>query len=210
MTLEGGTRSKGEHTRERILDAAERLVLAKGYSGTSIDDVLAATGLTKGAFFHHFKSKGELARVLVERFWHRDMALFEELWRRADARSDDPLQAVLLWFEMLEQTIAALDAQMVSCLFASYLYEREQFDAEVIDFIRNGFRQWSRSYETRFEQVLAAHRPRTAVTPVELAEAAICLIEGGFVLGQSYGDPTAVIRQSQHFRRYLQLLFDAA
>ncbi len=208
MTTEAvAVKSKGENTRERILAAAERLILAKGYTGTSVDDILAATKLTKGAFFYHFKSKSELARALVERFWQRDYAMFEELWRQAEAQSDDPLEAVLTLLRLTEESIASMDAAMVSCLFASYLYEREQFDPAILDFIRDSFREWAAFYEARFEAVLKARKPKTAITAAELAEIAIAMIEGGFVLAQSYRDPDMVIRQLRHFRQYLRLLF---
>ena len=86
-----------EDTHERILDAAEPLVTANGFAGTSIDDILKSAGLTKGAFFHHFKSKADLARELIERHARRDIALFEELRARGrkaepgSAGADDPL-----------------------------------------------------------------------------------------------------------------------
>ena len=46
--------------RRKLLDSALRLIRAQGYSATSVDDLCAAAGVTKGAFFHHFKSKEEL------------------------------------------------------------------------------------------------------------------------------------------------------
>ncbi|HSM41020.1 MAG TPA: TetR family transcriptional regulator, partial [Afifellaceae bacterium] len=56
---------KAEATRERLLAATKKLVMSKGFAGTSIDDVLNATELTKGAFFYHFKSKADLADQLM-------------------------------------------------------------------------------------------------------------------------------------------------
>ena len=47
--------------RDKILAAAFALVRARGYSATTVDDLCAAAGVTKGAFFHHFKSKEDLA-----------------------------------------------------------------------------------------------------------------------------------------------------
>ncbi|MGI9420222.1 MAG: TetR/AcrR family transcriptional regulator, partial [Geminicoccaceae bacterium] len=79
--------SKGEITRERILAAAETLVLEKGYAGTKLDDVLKATGLAKGAFFHHFNGKADLARAVVERYAQNDFDLFKEWSERADRLS---------------------------------------------------------------------------------------------------------------------------
>ena len=79
---------RGRITKERILDTAQTLVLDKGFAATSIDDIITATGVTKGAFFHHFRSKGDLAHRLVERFAANDFALFDEWDRRAEALSE--------------------------------------------------------------------------------------------------------------------------
>lgn len=53
--------------RERILEAAERLILEGGVGQLSIDAVLGRAGLSKGAFFHHFESKDALLAALIER-----------------------------------------------------------------------------------------------------------------------------------------------
>ena len=49
-------------TRQRIVEAANRLFAAKGYEGTSIDEIMRACGLTRGGFYAHFSSKGKLYR----------------------------------------------------------------------------------------------------------------------------------------------------
>ena len=49
-------------TRERILDAAQQLVMERGFSATTVDAILEAAGSSKGAFFHHFASKADLGR----------------------------------------------------------------------------------------------------------------------------------------------------
>ena len=94
---------RGRNTKGRILDTAQSLVLEKGFSGTSIDDILKTAGVTKGAFFHHFRSKADLARTLVERFAENDFALFDAWDRRADALADDPYQALLIFLKLFEE-----------------------------------------------------------------------------------------------------------
>ena len=56
-----------EQTVEKILDAAERLFAEKGYAHTTLQDVIDATGLSKGAVYHHFKSKEEIAAKVGDR-----------------------------------------------------------------------------------------------------------------------------------------------
>ncbi len=53
------TPRKGADTRERILDVAEASVLDKGFFATSIEEVIAAVGITKSGFFYHLKDKNE-------------------------------------------------------------------------------------------------------------------------------------------------------
>ena len=78
------TPRKGSDTRERILDVSEAAVLEKGFAATSIEEVIAAVGITKSGFFYHFKDKNELAKALLVRYVEREDALFDELFARAD------------------------------------------------------------------------------------------------------------------------------
>ena len=57
---------KGTETREQLLDAAETSVLEKGFGATSIEELIAAVGITKSGFFYHFPDKGKLAKALLQ------------------------------------------------------------------------------------------------------------------------------------------------
>ena len=72
------TLTKGEQTRERILDLAQDAVLHKGFAATSIDELIAAAGITKSGFFYHFRDKNDLAKALLKRYLERDDAIFDE------------------------------------------------------------------------------------------------------------------------------------
>ncbi len=61
-----GCQKRGERTRADILEVAGRLFGDYGYHHTGIADIQDATGLTKGAFYHHFKSKQEVALAAIE------------------------------------------------------------------------------------------------------------------------------------------------
>ena len=87
---------KGSATRDRILEIAETAVLAKGFGATSIDEIIAEAGITKSGFFYHFKDKSELARGLVDRYSGQNDRLLDDVFGRARALSDDPLQQLLI------------------------------------------------------------------------------------------------------------------
>ncbi len=200
---------KGAQTRERILAAAQPLVLRQGFAGTSLDDILGAAELTKGAFFHHFKDKSDFARALVERFAANDLALFEQFSADAEAKSDDPYEQAILFLKAAEDFIEGLSAPLPGCMLAVYTYEAMQFEPSIHTVVVQSFRKWSTLYEKRFEAVLARYRPAAPVTARDLAETVMSVFEGGIILALSYNDGVLLTRSLRQFRQYFELLFAA-
>ena len=67
VQLESGAQTKGERTRERIMDLAYQAIVEKGFAATSIEELVEAAGITKSGFFYHFRDKNDLARQLLAR-----------------------------------------------------------------------------------------------------------------------------------------------
>lgn len=201
------TLTRAEATRERLLDAAKDLVMSKGFSGTSIDDILKQTGLTKGAFFHHFKGKADLARELVKRYALGDLEMFQRLDRESREASDDPLEQVMHFLRAFESYISNSDDPSPGCMYAVYTYESRQFGPEVLEFVSDTLRQWTSIYVRKFQEVIDRYEPALPVTARQLAEMIVSVIEGGLVLQRAHGDTDTTRRQSQQFRNYLTLLF---
>jgi len=199
--------TKGQETQERLLAAAEAMILDTGYAGMSLDALLQDTGLTKGAFFHHFKSKADLARRVLERYARNDLDMFRDWNQRAERLSDDPLQQVDIFLRLFEEFLDAQEAPPPGCIFASYTYERHQFEDEVRASIEDSLEQWMVIFESRFEAVIAACPPRQPVNARTLAEQLVSTIEGGFVMANALNDAGWNQRQLAAFRQHLQLLF---
>lgn len=201
-------KSKGEQTRERILTVAQSLILEKGYAGTAIDDLLQETGLTKGAFFHHFKNKADLADAVLRRYAQNDMELFAEFSERADRLSDDPLERVLIFLRLFEEYLDGFGKPFPGCIFASYTYEAQHFGADIKEHIQRSLDGWSAVYEEKLDALIKARPPKLDVSARQLAEMITTIIEGGFVMGNARHDAGWTQRQSKAFRQYLRLLFD--
>src|SRR5688572_33362150 len=96
VQLDAGAQTKGERTRERILDFAYDSIVQKGFAATSIEELVEAAGITKSGFFYHFRDKNDMARQLFDRFLAEDEQIVDTLAHRARELSDDPLQSFLI------------------------------------------------------------------------------------------------------------------
>ena len=83
-------------SKTKLLDATLKVVRAKGYSATRIEDVCAEAGLTKGSFFHHFKSKEDLALSAIAHWDATTLAFFATAPYHDPA---DPLSRVIAYIE---------------------------------------------------------------------------------------------------------------
>ena len=197
----------GTATRKRILDAAQDIVLDRGFAATSVDAVLAEASVTKGAFFHHFPSKLELGRALLERYAAADEQLLEEFMAAAEAQADDPAEQVVAFVREFERVAGELPATQPGCLFVSFIYERQLAGEGSDDIIGTSIRQWRSRLLEKLEAAAAVHPPAADVDLPSLADQVFTTFEGGFILTRAMRDPAHLRAQLAHLRHYLELLF---
>jgi AcrR family transcriptional regulator len=199
-------RKKGD-ARERILDVAEASVLEKGFDATSIDELIAAVGITKSGFFYHFRDKTELARVLLERYIERETALFDELFARADELNEDPLHGFLVGLKMLAELLADLPNGHPGCLIAACCYQDRLFDQRVRDLNTEAVILWRKRFRARLDAIAARYPPRIQVDLDDLADMLSVVADGGIVLSKALHDPPALARQMLLYREFVKTVF---
>jgi TetR/AcrR family transcriptional regulator, transcriptional repressor for nem operon len=193
-------------TRERVLDAAHALVMTQGFSGTSVDAVLAAAPASKGAFFHHFPSKAALGDALLERYARSDGRHLDDLSARAERLGSDPVQRLLLMVGLLAEELDDSDAPP-GCLFASFLYEREVVGEAGRALITESMLAWRERVGAMIRAAAQHRTPVRAVDAEALADGLLTTIEGAFVLARAVDDPAVVPAQLRLYREHLELLF---
>lgn len=203
-----GTRlSKGEETRARILDAAQASIIAKGFTATSIEELIAETGLTKSGFFYHFKDKNALARALLRRYIDEDERVYDEIFGRARELVDDPLQVLLVGLKLLADVMGDLPNGHPGCLVATSCYYDRLFDREVQALNTEAAILWRKRFRAMFEEVSTRYRPRSEVDLDDLADMVSSVLEGGIVISKALNEPAALKRQILVFRGLLQAYF---
>jgi AcrR family transcriptional regulator len=207
VQLESGAKTKGERTRERLLDVAYESIVQKGFAATSVEELVEAAGITKSGFFYHFRDKNDLARELFERFLSEDEAIIETLADRARALSDDPLQSLLIFLNLYAQMMDDMEALHPGCMVATVTYQERLFDAEMkrmnVDYLhrmRGRFRRW-------FDEVAVANPPRTEVDLDALSDHLTVIVEGAIIYAKALQDRALMGRQTRLFRNYVKLLF---
>ncbi len=193
--------------RGRIMDIAQEAVLAKGFEATSIEEIVAAAGITKSGFFYHFPDKTALARALLERYLEQEEAIFDDVFGRAAELSDDPLQILLIALKLLAEVVENLPEGHPGCLVATTAYQDRLFDAEVRALNREGVAAWSARFKGYLEQVVALYQPKRPVDLDDLADMVTGVCEGGIVLQKALGDRTAMARQILLLRTFIAMLF---
>ncbi len=201
------TRRKGDDTRERILAVAEAAVLAKGFAGTSIDEIIAAVGITKSGFFYHFKDKAELAKGLLLRYLEQDRIVLDELFRRGDELHTDPLHGFLVGLKLFAEMFADLPNAHPGCLAASFAYQDQLFNREIRALNSDGILAWRKRFRERFEAIAEKYPPKQDIDYDALADMAATLVEGGLVMGRMLNDSSVLPKQILLYRDFVQTLF---
>jgi TetR/AcrR family transcriptional regulator, transcriptional repressor for nem operon len=184
----------GTPTRERILDTAERLVIENGFAATSVDQVIAESGTSKGSFFHHFASKLDLARSLVARYAAADVAQLGEALATVRERTGDPAKQAIEFVRFFEERADEIMSAQSSCLYVSILTERQLAASGTSEQIVGAIEAW----RTALAEILRAALPK-GVDPDALADHVFVTFEGAFLLCRSTGD-------SGHMRAQLRVL----
>ncbi|GAB1257521.1 TetR/AcrR family transcriptional regulator [Aurantivibrio plasticivorans] len=200
--------TRANSSRERILSTAEGIILQKGFAGTTIDEILDKSAITKGGFFYHFNGKMELARALVERYIALDNQVFHEFNERADSLSEDPLQQTLIFLNLMAEMVAGMTTIHPGCLVAAFVYETQQIDEEIYNRMRDGILEWRAMMVGRLQQIEEKYSPKLETDIDTLADMFTSTLEGGIILARLYGDNDALIKQVQAYRMHLRLLYE--
>lgn len=189
--------------RTRLLDAAMGVIRAQGYAATSVDDLCRAAGVTKGAFFHHFRSKEELAVAAAAHFGAMAAGLFAAAPYHAlpDARGRIlgyvDFRRGILQGELPDYT--CLLGTLVQEAYASHPAIRAACEAEIIGH--------AATLEADIAAALAATGRPADWTPASLALHIQAVLQGAFVLAKATGGPGVAADCLAHLGRYLTMLF---
>ena len=202
MDLSTTSRAPAETARDKLLAAGVDLFRARGYSATSVDQLCAAAGVTKGAFFHHFASKEALA-VATADFWSEITgAMFAAAPYHAAA---DPLDRVLGYIDFRGGLIEG-PAEAFTCLVGTMVQEAFGFSPAIRAACEASIFGHAHTLEADIAEAMA-QRGVTGVSAASLARHTQAVLQGAFILAKAKETPDVATDSLAHLKRYFELLF---
>jgi TetR/AcrR family transcriptional repressor of nem operon len=191
-------------SKTRILDAAVQAVRAKGYSAMTIDDVCLAAGLTKGSFFHHFKSKEALALAAAGHF----AAIADSVFAQAPYRAlHDPLERLLGYVDF---RMAILQGRLpeFTCLLGTMVQETFESHPAIREACDAHISAHAAEVAKNIAEAKSRYAPDATWSAESLGLYTQAVIQGAFILAKAKNGPEIAGECLEHLRRYLEMLFN--
>lgn len=195
----------GKPTRDKILAESRALIYEHGFAGTSIDMILEKTGITKGAFFYHFKTKNHLAKTLIEEYAREDKSHLEHGLEETEQFEDNPTERILAFIQVFIDGMSKLE-EPPSCLYASYTSERKQFDEETKELIKSSILEWRETFIDLLVKAKIREKSPIEIDVPSLADQFVVIFEGAFIVSKARNEPDISSNQLVHLRNYLKFL----
>ena len=190
-------------SRQKLLDAALRVVREQGYSATTVDDLCRAAGVTKGAFFHHFATKDKLA-VAAADYWSEMTGGF--FAGAPYHQHEDPLDRVLGYIEFRKQILQGRVADF-TCLVGTMVQETYDSHPAIRDACDRSISSHAEKVEVDIAEAMRRHKINADWTAKSLALHTQAVLQGAFILAKAKGGPDIAAQSADHLRRYIELLF---
>jgi TetR/AcrR family transcriptional regulator, transcriptional repressor for nem operon len=190
-------------SKTKFLDATLKVVRTKGYCATRIEDVCAEAGLTKGSFFHHFKSKEDLALSAAAHWYEFTGGFF------ADAPYHgltDPRDRLLAYVDF-RKTILTGALPEFTCFAGTLIQEVYDTHPEIRAACESGISGHAKTLEADIGEAMQKYGVVGDWSAESLALHTQAVIQGAFILAKAKGSAAVAAESLSHLRRYLELLF---
>lgn len=187
--------------KTKLIATARGLMLTKGYPATSVDEIIAAAGVSKGSFYHFFKSKEELGAALAEEYFEEGVAV---IGNGPYLQIKDPLERAFGFVDHLESASTALWNH--GCMLGSFAIDLSGTHPAIACCLDRLMDELEARMTPLLEPVARECRKDDAPTGRDLAEHFMAVVEGGIVMAKAHGDPGRIRQAIHEFRRYLKAL----
>lgn len=199
------TRQENPAAREKLLETAQHLMLAKGYTATSVEEICEAANLTKGSFFHYFASKDELGKAVLDRYV---ITVFQAIHQAPFLKKSDPLQRLYGYIDFMV-ALAKDPARRSGCLLGNFAQVLSDTHPEIRTQCAAHFTALAAMLKQELDAAKAVYKVKGLDTGA-LADHFIALFEGSLMLAKTRQDLDVIEKNLRHYKNYLKSIFNHA
>lgn len=201
------TSSELSGTKRKLVDAGVKLMRARGYNATTVDDICADAGVTKGGFFHYFKSKNDIAHTALTHFHEARMQSYEDAPFRKLA---DPLDRVFGRLDFVKASVGGDHHVTKGCLIGMFAQELAVTNPEIGGVCQNYFDRMVRDFSHDLAEAKDTHAPSAKFDPKAVAQFYLSVVQGSLMLAKIAGNNDVLRSNIEQFRSHLKFLFGLA
>ena len=200
----GGSKKAARGTaRTQLLDAALRVIRQQGYAASSVDDICLAAGVTKGAFFHHFDSKEQLAVSAADHF----AAMADSIFSTAPYRTLPRAKDRVIGYVRFRQAIMTGALAEYTCLLGTMVQEAYNAHPEIRKVCDKHMSDHARLVQQDIEAAIAEERLTPNWSAESLAFYIQAVIQGSFIFAKAKLGVVIAHGNLDHLINYLEFLF---
>lgn len=190
-------------TKTKLLEAAQQLMLAKGFNATSLEDICKTAAVTKGSFFHYFSNKEELGQAVLA---HYMSGHIQAMQAAPFGKKRDPLARVFGHIDFIVK-MSSNPETLKGCLLGGFSQDLCGTHPAIGASCGGYFAQWAALMENDLKAAKQRYAPRAKFDTKSLADHFIAVIEGALILVKAKQDGKILGEQMRHFKRYVESLF---
>ncbi len=191
--------TKGERTRSRILRSAMNLINTRGYTNTSINDIIVSSGVQKGNLYFHFPSKDDLCLALIGEAKKEYLAYLKGSIKSEHplGKINDILDAILLWHRKMNF--------IGGCIFGNMALEMTDINSRFPSVIKEVFHEWEELLAVLLQEAQRSGDLDDEPDPARLARFIVASIEGAIMMAKVSKEEDDIVNCMDMIRRMLKL-----
>ena len=188
--------TKGEQTRRKIVEAAAPIFNKCGYEGSSLSELMEATGLKKGGIYRHFSSKEQLAAEAFDYTW-------ETAWNSRLQHVDEKASGIEKLKQLIANFVNHRSPVSGGCPILNTAIDADDGNPVLRAHVAKALRSWLSRLQTIVDQAQARGETKRGVDPQAVATLIVATLEGALMMSRIQRNDDALRRVQAHLNRYL-------
>jgi TetR/AcrR family transcriptional regulator, transcriptional repressor for nem operon len=189
--------TKGEQTKRKIVEAAAPIFNKQGYAGSSLNDLMEATGLKKGGIYRHFSTKEELAAEAFDYTW-------ESVWNARLLHVDEKATGIEKLKQLIANFVELRSPVAGGCPILNTATDADDGNPLLRARATKALRSWLSRLQVIVEQAQKRGETRSGIDPKAVATLIVASLEGALMMSRLQRNDEALRHVQSHLNRYLE------